>query len=584
MTLTPPTRSGPRATKSATASTIMWLLACLICSAPATASAADVERFAIIVGNNIGARDDANLLYAEDDAKKVYRVLRSMGGFRPENMLLLQAEDADTVRDALIAMNERIRRHTGPGRPDTILFTYYSGHADGRALHLGDTELALTQVEQLVQGSPATFRVLVVDACRSGAFTRAKGTAVASGGLQRKGGRPAPPVAITMNRPLGGEGMVVLTASTADEDAQESDDIRGSFFTHYLVSGLMGAADGNGDGHIVLEEAYRYAYQHTLRASSKTLAGTQHPTFRYDLSGRGHIVLTEVMPARRRAIVTFPRNRTYLLMRDGADGPVVAEVSAYDRVRRISVAQGRYFVRARARDHLLEGTVELSGGSERHIADDDLQRISYARMVRKGVGARRAVHGAQSGFLTRSSVFAADNCAGAYVGYTWESRYIDVGPRFGACRSFSARAAAAGPNGDGGDGSDGTGGTSGGPTRAQEIDLQLRLARTWDIAGIPGIPGLAASLGLAVGAAWIDDGARVSGGVSDRYRLVGLLGSFIGLSAELTGPLYASADMGVHTYVQKKLTRAPLLDMAQESSNIDTDIAVRISAGIGVRF
>ena len=42
---------------------------------------------------------------------------------------------------------------------------------------------------------------------------------------------------------LAGEGVVFLTSSSANEDAHESDTLKGSFFTHYLVSGMLGAAD-----------------------------------------------------------------------------------------------------------------------------------------------------------------------------------------------------------------------------------------------------------------------------------------------------------------------------------------------------
>ena len=36
---------------------------------------------------------------------------------------------------------------------------------------------------------------------------------------------------------------MLLTSSSADEDAQESDAIAGSYFSHHLVSGLRGSAD-----------------------------------------------------------------------------------------------------------------------------------------------------------------------------------------------------------------------------------------------------------------------------------------------------------------------------------------------------
>jgi uncharacterized caspase-like protein len=55
-------------------------------------------------------------------------------------------------------------------------------------------------------------------------------------------------------------GEVVITSSSADELSQESDEVGGSYFTHYLLSGLRGAADTSGDGEVTLDEAYRYVY------------------------------------------------------------------------------------------------------------------------------------------------------------------------------------------------------------------------------------------------------------------------------------------------------------------------------------
>jgi uncharacterized caspase-like protein len=106
------------------------------------------------------------------------------------------------------------------------------------------------------------MRILIVDACRSGSLTRVKG------------GTPAPPFDVHVRGSDGSEGAAFLTSSAANEDAQESDALQGSFFTHYLVSGLLGAADSDGDRRVSLSEAYAYAYEGTLRASSRSLAGT----------------------------------------------------------------------------------------------------------------------------------------------------------------------------------------------------------------------------------------------------------------------------------------------------------------------
>src|SRR5207248_6936924 len=105
---------------------------------------------------------------AETDASRVGAMLQEVGGVRPENLVLLRGQDAATVRGALIAVNDRVR---AAGRQATLI-VYYSGHADAAALHLGATSLELRELEQLVRGSAATFRLLILDACRSGALTR----------------------------------------------------------------------------------------------------------------------------------------------------------------------------------------------------------------------------------------------------------------------------------------------------------------------------------------------------------------------------------------------------------------------------
>ena len=57
-----------------------------------------IERYAVLIGNNVGAVDEARLRFAEQDVVKVHDVLKDLGQFRPENLLLLRGETAETVR------------------------------------------------------------------------------------------------------------------------------------------------------------------------------------------------------------------------------------------------------------------------------------------------------------------------------------------------------------------------------------------------------------------------------------------------------------------------------------------------------
>src|SRR5262249_22594256 len=158
-------------------------------------------------------------------------------------------------------------------------------------------------------------------------------------------------------------------------------------------SALHGVADGNGDGQVDLAEAYEYAYQNTLRASSRTLAGVQHPTFEQELRGRGRLVLTN--PGSRvglRGVLEFETGLGFLVFAGDQQGPVVAEVGARDRNRSLNLRAGNYFVIARDRRHWFEGKVIVKTGEQIRVERAQLRSYEYARLVRKGAEDAKLVH------------------------------------------------------------------------------------------------------------------------------------------------------------------------------------------------
>lgn len=477
--------------------------------APRLASAA-VERHAIVIGNDRGAPQEPTLRWAETDARKVYDVLKSLGGFAPENMVLLQGESPDVVRGALIATNDRIRSSAGLSDREVVLVVYYSGHADAEALHLGAERLAVRELEQLVRGSSAAFRLLVVDACRSGALTQVKGA-----------GARAPAFPIVVDQRLPGEGAVFWSSSAANEDAQESDEIRGSFFTHYLVSGLLGAADEDGDGNVVVEEAYRYAYQNTLRASSQTLAGLQHPTYRNEVRGRGGLALTRIGGARGRATLTFPAGTGYLLFEGTRDGPVTGELGVHDAVRRLSLRPGTYFVRGRGAGYLVEGTISLGAGETRALDEGGFERLEYARLTRKGAGPE-TLGGALGALWLRAPLAAGeDPCAGALVGWAWVTARLTLSPRVQACAARSPGDAVR--------------------TTSSELAAALRVAHAWDLGRV------ALDVAVMGGAGVRHQSYETRGRAPSRTTAVGIVGAGGGATFALPRGFYAFAEAGAGT-------------------------------------
>jgi hypothetical protein len=480
--------------------------------------AARAERFALVVGNNAGDSDEPRLRYAEDDAHRIAEVLRELGGVRPEDLIVLRGEDAETVRHALIALNDRIRAaHAAE------LIVYYSGHADASALHLGRTAIELAQLEQLVRGSAASLRVLILDSCRSGALTRIKG------------GTLEPGFAISLDPRPASDGVIFWTASSASENAQESDALRGSFFTHYLISGLLGAADRDGNGAVSLSEAYAYSYENTLRATSRTLSGTQHPTYHYELGGRDDVVLTA--PGRAgdaRAQVSFPEGTSYLLIRDSADGAVVGEVGAHDRTRRLSVRPGRYFVRGRAADALLEGTVQLAPAAQVAIRVEDLDRVAYARLVRKGRGERALAASAQAGYAARTSLWPGGGlCHGPFAGVAFDLPLVTVASRLGVCRGELRNPFLT--------------------ATTDELAAELRGAHVWDVGRV------SLSVGVSLGGSVIRQGFSRDGIAPDRRALAAHLGVLTGASVELVQGFYAGLEVNAMTYFFNQQTMGELV-------------------------
>lgn len=459
-----------------------------------SSASAAVRRYAVIIGNDRGDASDGGLRYAETDAQRVHDVLKDLGGFEPSDMVLLRGESASRAQATLIAINDRIRATIATGS-EALLFVYYSGHGGTDALRMAGTRFDLVQLEQLVRGSSATFRVLAVDACRSGALTRTKG------------GRPAPPFDIRVDERLAEQGLVVLTSSSVNEDAQESDALKGSFFTHHFVSALLGAADADRDGRITLEEAYRYTYDATLRSSSETLSGIQHPTFRYELRGAGKLPLTQLpLPSHARATLVFPAGRTYLVMAGSDQGAVVGEVTDVATARRLSVRTGRYFVRGRTKDALLEGELNANGTVD--VTDDRLTRIAYTRLVRKGGGAQRVAHGPEAGYSFKSPMRNADGfCHGAFAGYTLHFEELSVGARLAGCHSSYANDVV--------------------DASVNELGGELRAVRGWDL------PILSVELGLALGGWLLHQSFTTRGVAPARSSPAGSLGLSLGLRADV---------------------------------------------------
>ena len=242
-------------------------------------NAGTVRRFALIVGANDGGKDRVKLQYAGSDANTVAKVLADLGGLKQSDRSVL----TDPTQEALLweigTIADKVRKAKSGGTHVQFIF-YYSGHSDEKGLLLGGNRFGYKDLKKAIEKVPAHVRVAILDSCASGAFTRLKG-----------GTKRAP---FIVGSSADVKGHAYLTSSSADEAAQESDRVGGSFFTHYLTTGLRGAADADGDRVITLSEAYEFAFDETLARTEATRGGAQHAAYDINLSGTGDLVLTDL--------------------------------------------------------------------------------------------------------------------------------------------------------------------------------------------------------------------------------------------------------------------------------------------------
>jgi uncharacterized caspase-like protein len=83
-------------------------------------------------------------------------------------------------------------------------------------------------------------------------------------------------------RLAGGKGKIIITASGPNEVSVENDDLGHGVFTYYLLEGLRGAADSDGDGIVTVDEAYGYVSGAVPRATGQE----QHPVKKGTVEGR----------------------------------------------------------------------------------------------------------------------------------------------------------------------------------------------------------------------------------------------------------------------------------------------------------
>ncbi|MFD4357253.1 type VII secretion protein EccCb [Nocardia sp. NPDC058518] len=216
------------------------------------------RRIALFVANDTYHFDGLSRLYAPiSDAEQLRELLRDpeIGGFRPTELL---------INESKAEIERSIERVFRGAEPDDVILFYFSGHGlrtrQNLYLAVGNTDPQLLSstavsasfIRELIRESAAAAKIIVLDCCYSGAFL---GSEVI---------KSAPTIDDVAQQLAAGDGICVLTASSAVETAAEGRAESGSaplsVFTSALVRGIGTGQADNGSGLIGTHDLWTFAH------------------------------------------------------------------------------------------------------------------------------------------------------------------------------------------------------------------------------------------------------------------------------------------------------------------------------------
>jgi len=248
------------------AATLMALLA--VVHAPGTVRAQDT--FALVVGVNRAARPgQAPLRYADDDAVLFHRLMSTLGSSQlltdlDEDSRRLHGQQAGTLRptrknllDALDRVLSLVAASRRQGNRPTLYFMY-SGHGDVKNnegyITLADGVFSARDLEvRLLRRSRAVSNHVIIDACKSYFMVHTK----RAGGTRRPVGRSFYR-ARSLARAYPDTGFLLSTSS--GQSSHEWEKFQAGVFSHEVRSGLIGAADVDGDGRVTYNEIWAFIH------------------------------------------------------------------------------------------------------------------------------------------------------------------------------------------------------------------------------------------------------------------------------------------------------------------------------------
>lgn len=234
------------------------------------------DAFALVIGIS-KYREEAMpaVKYAVRDAEVLAKYLKNIGGIPRANIKVL-TDTAVTKSDLEAYIEDWLARRVSK---DSTVFVYYAGHGapdtENKEAYIVPYEghpdfpsklYPLKKMYESLNKLHAREIIVMLDSCFSGTGGRS---------VTKSGARP---LVISIENPVLASGKVnVLAASTGTQISSDYDSAKHGLFTYFLLRGMRGEADKNGNGIVELGELYEYVKTNVSEKASLELNRDQTP-------------------------------------------------------------------------------------------------------------------------------------------------------------------------------------------------------------------------------------------------------------------------------------------------------------------
>jgi hypothetical protein len=260
------------------------------------------DRWAVLIGINGYHESLGRLKYSVNDCRRLAEVLTTGDDAFPDDHVLVLADDEDADRKPTYGnIHSWLASWLAqPDEDDTVL-VFFAGHGremggkcylapgDATLQTIHVTGIPVPYVQELLNRCKARQKILILDACHSGA------------------GRDVSTMAAPMMETLSaGKGIYTLTSCGVDELSHEWDEKEQGVFSYYLAEALSGSCPPDAHGRITAEALYDWTFE-SVRGWAARKRCSQNPQ-RFS-QGIGAIVIHSVTCERRVLARELPKTR-----------------------------------------------------------------------------------------------------------------------------------------------------------------------------------------------------------------------------------------------------------------------------------